>query len=104
MLELLEVFDGLQRCADFSVSIRHGKKNAGGCVRSLQVCAFFRHFGYMTYSVARFMGTIGLLSRSMDEMQKLVKRTISSVGAKDDNKLVSTLSRAIDGYGSFNEQ
>ncbi|QLI72169.1 uncharacterized protein G6M90_00g093260 [Metarhizium brunneum] len=34
----------------------------------------------------------------MDEMQKLVKRTISSVGAKDDNKIVITLPRAIDGH------
>lgn len=78
------------------------RKNAGGCVRSLQVCAFFHRFEYMTYSVARFMDTTGFLSRSMDVMQTLVKRTISSIGAKDANKLVSTLPRAIDGYGSYN--
>ncbi|KAI8715835.1 hypothetical protein NCS52_01092100 [Fusarium sp. LHS14.1] len=42
------------------------------------------------YAACRFMDTIGLLSRSIDGMQALAKGTISSVGAKDDEKPLPT--------------
>lgn len=43
------------------------------------------------------MDTVGLLSRSIDGMQTLVKTTISSVGAEVDDKLVRTSLRVIEG-------